>query len=68
MLGKLNSYKSSEKFVKSLDEALSELKMLKRKLPSNLYSLSSVDERHLSLILSIIEDIEIPYKIGSLND
>tara|TARA_R110002012_G_scaffold320616_1_gene544732 strand:+ start:1758 stop:1931 length:174 start_codon:yes stop_codon:yes gene_type:complete len=57
MLGKLE-----------LDESISMLKELEKKIPSNLYNLSSSHERDLNLILRIIKSLDVPERLGNLND
>ncbi len=57
MLGKLE-----------LDEGIRTLKELEERIPSNLYNLTSSNERDLNLILRIIKDLDIPKRLGNLND
>jgi hypothetical protein len=59
MLGKLE---------KNLDESIRELKMLKQKVPFDLNDLSVIDIRHIHFIFDIIDGLEIPERLGNLNE
>ena len=64
MLGKLRlRWDVPGKIEKDLDDAIAELKKLKKMIPVSLNNLSTKDEFTLKKILAIIEGMQIPLKI-----
>jgi len=64
MLGKLRlRWDVPGKIEKDLDDAIAELKKLKKLIPVSLNNLSTKDEFTLKKILAIIEGMQIPLKI-----
>ena len=64
MLGKLRlRCDVPGKIEKDLDDAIAELKKLKKLIPVSLNNLSTKDEFTLKKILAIIEGMQIPLKI-----
>lgn len=64
VLGKLRlRWDVPGKIEKDLDEAITELKKLKKLIPVSLNNLSTKDEYNLKKVLAIIEGMQIPIRI-----